>query len=372
MTILQVVLIKPSNMLESHMLDMSIAQSDEVLLRFTRVSLKEVLSSELVRGDLFLCDVDLISDQTLNQLMMSTSKLIVYGFEPLESRPAHLFKVGVLDYLTLPNELGVLEAHLIHLKQQKEERILLEKSYLSGLGTLAAGIAHEINNPLGYLQNNLSVLSKYVSQLIEWSEAIQIRGEDKDYFEFIKEDQRDIFNESNEGINQVSQIVNSLRAYSKVDYASVRYEIYLADEIDHVLNLLASELYSEIQIDKQYESQGKIVMSSGNIGIAIMNVVKNAFDALMSSPKRHKSLLIQLIDRNDEVEICIEDNGTGINEETRRKIFEPFYTTKPVGSATGLGLSTVYRIIVEDHGGKIFCESKIGQFTRFHIWLPKK
>lgn len=371
MTVLQVVLIKPSQVLEDYMLDMSIAQSDEVWLRLIRVSLKAVLSQEQVRGDIFLCDADIISESNLQKLLACTSQLILYGHETPGHRPPSLFKQGVIDYVVLPSELGVLEAHLLRIKKQKNERVLLEKNYLSGLGTLAAGIAHEINNPLGYLQNNLAVLSKYVNQLLTWVDQTRLDPDDQEYLSFIHEDCQDIFSESKEGIHQVSGIVNSLRAYSKVDYASIRYEVLLSEEIDHVLNLLASELYSGITIQRHYETQGKIVMSSGNIGIAIMNVIKNAFDALLSTSKVDKKLDIQLLDKDDEVHIVIEDNGPGMDLDTRRKIFEPFYTTKPVGSATGLGLSTVYRIIAEDHNGKIYCESKLGDYTRFHIWLPK-
>lgn len=371
MTVLQVILIKPSSVLEDYMLQMDIAQSDEVLIRLSRVSLKTVLSQDQIRGDVFLCDADIISESNLQKLLACTSQLILYGHESIQHRPSSLFKQGVVDYLVLPEELGILETHFLRIKKEKSHRILLEKNYLSGLGTLAAGIAHEINNPLGYLQNNLAVLSKYVFQLMAWIDDKQLDPSDQGYLSFIRDDCKDIFSESSEGISQVAGIVNSLRAYSKVDYASIRYEIRLAEEIDHVLNLLASELYSEIQITKHYETEGKIVMTSGNIGIAIMNVIKNAFDALLCSTKASKALRLELYDKDDEVHIIVEDNGPGMDTDTKRKIFEPFYTTKPVGSATGLGLSTVYRIIVEDHNGKIYCESSLGDFTRFHIWLPK-
>lgn len=371
MTVLHITLIKPSHLLEEHMLEMGIVESDAVLLRFTRSSLKDVFAEELIRGDLFLCDLDLITESNLKHLVESTTQLIAYTFEKHATRSKALISAGVLDILTLPEEISVLESHLKRLMKQKDERTLLEKNYLSGLGTLAAGIAHEINNPIGYMQNNIAILSKYMTQLVSWIDSNQLNETERRYYDFMREDQEDIFSESREGIHQISHIVNSLRAYSKVDYASIRYEILISEEVDHVLNLLAGELYEGIQIEKVYETQGKVIMSSGNIGIAIMNVLQNAFDALVTSLKPNKHLQISLREYNEEIQLIIEDNGIGIDEVTRRHIFEPFYTTKPVGSATGLGLSTVYRIIVEEHGGHIQCESQIDLYTRFLIRLPR-
>ncbi len=370
MSHLNIVMIKPSRPLEEILLQSEYLASDQLYIRFLRYSLESIFLDENLLADLILCDYEILNPVTLEKLLALSIPVLVYQIDHLTRRNTAYVKLGLVDHLSLPEELPILEAHLLRIMRQKSERILLEKNYLSGLGTLAAGLAHEINNPVGYIQNNLAMLMKYVLQLESWVDITKLSPSDLDYFQFIQEDQQDIFQETNEGIHQITQIVNSLRAYSKVDFNSVYYELKLSDEIDHVLNLLASELYSHIEIEKEYQTEGKIILMSGNIGIALMNIIKNAFDALVDCKKSNLKLRIQLSEHENNYHLIFEDNGTGISESARRKIFEPFYTTKPIGSATGLGLSTVYRIIVEDHKGRVSCQSIEGEYTRFEVLLP--
>lgn len=372
MAFLKLLLVKPSSELENIMLDSVYAMSDHLYIQFERIGIKELLGGFNGFADLILCENTILSDENAHILLDLGIPSIIYDLSISGIRPSHFFKNGLIDYVHLPEELGILETHLHRIAKTKEQHLVLERSYLSGLGTLAAGLAHEINNPVGYIQTNLAVLEKYIKQLIEWQLGSAQPASDQDYFEFIQEDQADIFQETRLGITQISGIINDLRAYSKVDYNSIYYELSLAEEIEQVIRLTKSELYEHIEFLLDLNTKGNIIMDQGNIGLAIMNIVKNALDALTYSQTANPSIKISLCEEEHHYRIEIEDNGPGISQEDAKRVFEPFFTTKPVGSAIGLGLSTVYRIVVEDHKGEVHCDSIKGDYTRFVMRIPRK
>lgn len=370
MAYLKLLFVQPSTDLEEILMNSIYAMTDQLYVHFERMDLNVLLSGFNGFGDILLCDANTITTEQTDLLLDLNFPVILYSLQHSTIRPVDLFHKGLMEYVTLPEELGILEIQLMRFSKAKEQHLIIERSYLSGLGTLAAGLAHEINNPIGYIQNNLAILEKYIKQLLLWQSAQS--DQDQDYFQFIKEDQADIFEETRQGISQITGIINDLRAYSKVDYNSIYYELSLAEEIEQVVRLTKSERYENVVFSLMLNTKGNIIMDRGNIGIAVMNIVKNALDALICSQSENPIIKITLDEEEHHFCIIIEDNGPGISPTDAKRVFEPFFTTKPVGSAIGLGLSTVYRIIVEDHKGEVYCDSIQGEYTRFIMRIPRK
>ena len=264
---------------------------------------------------------------------------------------------------------------------------MLQSEKMSALGQTVAGVAHEINNPVNFIHANIRCIEIYIKELLElitfyqeyYPETpalLQQKIDDID-LEFIKEDSLKILASMNIGTVRIREIVKSLRSFSRLDEAEYK-EVDIHEGIDNTLLILQHLLknnstQSEIKITKQYGQIPLVKCYAGKLNQVFMNILSNAIDALSElRNKNHNSnisISTQPIDEN-WVRICIADNGTGINEEVRQNIFNPFFTTKPVGKGTGLGLSISYQIIVETHKGKIFCNSQLGKGTEFVIEIP--
>ncbi len=278
-----------------------------------------------------------------------------------------------------------LQDALEHLRSTQAQMLQSEK--MSALGQTVAGVAHEINNPVNFIHANIKCLETYIKELLEliayyqeyYPEApalLQQKIDDMD-LEFIQEDSVKILVSMNIGTVRIREIVKSLRSFSRLDEAEYK-EVDIHEGIDNTLLILQHRLknnstQSEITITKQYAQIPLVQCYAGKLNQVFMNILGNAIDALSELRNQDNSSNIsistQVVDEN-WVRICIADNGTGMNEEVIRNIFNPFFTTKPVGKGTGLGLSISYQIIVETHKGKIFCNSKVGNGTEFVIEIP--
>jgi len=289
-----------------------------------------------------------------------------------------------------------IEAALQQQIQQHEQALrqlratqaqLIQTEKMSSLGQLVAGIAHEINNPINFIQGNLNPARHYIADLLELlhlyqnsfpqTPQIQAKQEAID-LEFLEADLPKLLNSIATGATRIHDIVRSLRTFSHLDEAEIK-TVNIHAGLDSALLMLKSRLKprSNIKLTKEYGKLPQIECYPGQINQALMNILSNAVDALEEiahstyAGTRSPSLTIKTEALNpDWIAISICDNGLGISDEIQQQIFDPFFTTKPVGHGTGLGLSISYQIIVDRHRGHLDCISKPGQGSQFVIRLP--
>ncbi|MEM9541944.1 MAG: ATP-binding protein [Cyanobacteria bacterium P01_E01_bin.42] len=286
-----------------------------------------------------------------------------------------------------------LETTLNELKSTQAQLIQSEK--MAGLGQMVAGIAHEINNPVNFIHGNLEYLQPSLESLLhiielyqeyplEIPRTIEEAIEEAD-LEFLQADLPKLFDSMTLGTDRIREIVKSLRNFSRLDEADMK-TADLHEGIDSTLMILhhrlkANKQRPDIQIIKQYEQLPELECHPGQLNQVFMNLLSNAIDAIDEKlaidrefiPKIHIQTRLKTAshkDRQDSVEIRIRDNGCGMNEETLTQLFNPFFTTKPVGRGTGLGSSISYQIIVEKHRGSLQCQSERDFGTEFVMEIP--
>jgi signal transduction histidine kinase len=234
---------------------------------------------------------------------------------------------------------------------------LVQSEKMRSLGQLVAGVAHELNNPIGFVHANLALMEEYVERLMAPDTAPEKRARAREVIE-------KLLQRSGEGTERVKQIVQDLRTFSRTDEADVQ-EADLNAELDLTLSLMEPRLKGGVEIIRDYEPLPKIRCITGQLNQVFINVLMNACDAF-DGPG---SICIRTRAEGDGVHLSFEDDGPGMSEEIRGRIFEPFFTTKPVGQGTGLGLPISYGM-VQRHGGTMEVESEEGRGTTFHVRLP--
>lgn len=284
-----------------------------------------------------------------------------------------------------------LAAALDELKATHSQLVQSEK--MSSLGLLIAGVAHEINNPVSFIHGNLTHLKDYTQDLFHHLELyeqhypnpveeIQQEREDSD-LDFLAEDLPRILSSMSVGVDRICQIVQSLRNFSRHDDSQMK-PVNLHEGIDSTLLILNHRLKGngekpQIQIVKEYGNLPPVECFAGPINQVFMNILSNAIDALEDArskqtgqqmPESPSQVRISTEVVGKFVEIKIADNGPGITEEVKQRIFDTFFTTKPIGKGTGMGLSISYQIIVERHKGELYCNSELGNGTEFTIRIP--
>jgi signal transduction histidine kinase len=323
--------------------------------------------------------------------------------------------LGAVDYITKPFQyedvLARVKIHLQlhHLNQKLEQRAaeltttveqlkqsqfhLAQSEKMCALGEMVSGIAHEINNPIGFIKNNLIYVQQYTKNLIELiylykkpasSDEIT-KYEAKIEFEYLLKDLPKILNSMEEGVERICDISLSLRTFSRADCA-IKIPFNIHDGINSTILILqhrlkASDIHPAIEVIKDYGDLPDIECFPGQLNQVFMNIIANAIDALEESNlgltyheilDHPNKILIQTALTEDEnhILIRIKDNGVGMTEAIQQKIFDHLFTTKPVSKGTGLGLSITYKIIVEKHQGNIKVNSIPGKGTEFIIKLP--
>jgi two-component system NtrC family sensor kinase len=271
-------------------------------------------------------------------------------------------------------ELTELNARLSMAQEQ-----LVQSEKLASIGQLAAGVAHEINNPIGYIFSNFGTLQTYLDQLFEMLAAYQdaepglgpaaaaLRAKREALgLDFLREDIPVLMSESKEGIVRVRHIVQDLKDFSRVDANQEWVWANLHTGIDSTLNIVSNEVKYKADVVKDYADIPDIECLPSQINQVVMNLVVNAAHAI--GDKRGKITVRTGGDR-EQVWIEVADSGSGIAPEHLNRIFDPFFTTKAVGKGTGLGLSLAYGI-VQKHRGRIEVDSELGRGTTFRIVLP--
>lgn len=259
----------------------------------------------------------------------------------------------------------VKREHFIEMKLDETSNRLLQSEKLASLGQLAAGVAHEINNPIGYVSSNVATLKKYVEV---YEKVIADPSEkNRNTYQAIKSEVQPLFAETQEGIARVKNIVQDLKDFSRSNASAhfVRADIHRG--LQSTLNIVNHEVKHKADIVLKLSSTPEIDCVPSQINQVFLNLIVNAAHA-MPPDKRG---CITISSGYDETNVWFEvaDNGCGMNAETLSKIFDPFFTTKSPGQGTGLGLS-VSLGIVQRHGGKITAQSEEGLGTRFKVSLP--
>jgi two-component system, NtrC family, sensor kinase len=288
---------------------------------------------------------------------------------------AHLYQASRDQAITLQHTLE---------KLQSTQTQLIQTEKMSSLGQLVAGIAHEINNPVNFIQGNLNYAQTYSDDLLKLvatyqqaianPEAVQTMLEAID-FDFLQSDFPQVITSMKMGVNRIQEIVLSLRNFSRLDESEYK-SVNLHDGLESTLLILQHRFKvtherPEIKLLKQYDATlPRIECAAGLVNQVFMNLISNAIDAMESAGVAQPEIQICTALQDHGVQIRIIDNGTGIPADIQSRLFDPFFTTKPVGKGTGLGLSISYQIITEKHGGKLECHSTPGIGTEFRVWLP--
>lgn len=329
------------------------------------------------------------------------------------------FSLGAVDYVAKPFEanetLARISTHLQlrrlnqHLEQRVVERTaalqtaleqlhqsqlqMIQSEKMSALGNLIAGVAHEINNPVSCIIGNVNAVEDYIKDLFETIDLynakypqpdadIERQLEDID-LEYLREDLPKLVQAMKDGGDRIKSISQSLRTFSRAD-TEHKQQFDLHEGIDSTLLILrhrlkASQQRPEIEVVTDYGDLPAIDCFPGQLNQVFMNILANAIDVFDEIAKTQsyeaiaahpQYIKIRTASAEDQVQIWIRDNGKGMTEEVKARIFDYLFTTKEVGKGTGLGLAIARQIVVEKHGGSLTVESEAGQGTEFLIQLP--
>lgn len=277
-------------------------------------------------------------------------------------------------------ELEQAEQRILIKRLEETHVQLLQAEKMASVGQLAAGVAHEINNPIGFVNSNLGALRKYTDNLLQMINAYQkvehklpvddalvdqllALKSDLD-LDYLTTDIGDLIEESLEGVGRVKRIVQDLKDFSRAS-TEEHEKVDLHQGLESTLNVVRNEIKYKAEVVKEYGDIPPVDCIAPQINQVILNQLVNAAQAIEKSG----TITIRTGRSGDQVYVEISDTGAGISEEILTKIFDPFFTTKPVGTGTGLGLSLSFGII-KRHGGLIEVESTPGEGSTFRTWLP--
>ncbi|MBN20422.1 MAG: histidine kinase [Bdellovibrionaceae bacterium] len=300
-----------------------------------------------------------------------------YAESLLEGKTRELYESNQ----SIQEQLNQLNRTHKELKVAKNK--LVESEKLASLGIMTAGIAHEINNPIGYVLANVTTMKDYVfsikklfqgvTELLEECPNEEIKSQlheqlkkikKEEDFDYLIEDISSLVNETIDGANRVKEIVHGLKVFSHMDESETQ-EVQINDCIDSTLKVVWNELKYKVEVHRSLGELETVECNTSQINQVLMNLFVNAGHAI----EKKGNLWIETKMENGEILISVRDDGSGISKEHLKEIFNPFFTTKEVGSGTGLGLSISHGII-QKYGGTIEVESKEGEGTCFKIRLP--
>ncbi len=272
-------------------------------------------------------------------------------------------------------------------ERERMRALLMQSEKLASIGLLSAGIAHEINNPLAYVANNLAVLQRDFKGLVAILDAyeanrsalaataadaaahIAVLAEDLD-LPYVRQNLDRVLTRTRDGVQRVTNIVQGLRSLARTDRPQMQ-EAYLPELVEMALELIRERLRRRgVRIEQEYATSLKLHCVPTQIGQVVLNLLTNAMHAIESAGRGNTGrITIRARVVGPEIILEVEDNGGGIDPKDLPQIFDPFFTTKPVGEGTGLGLAITHGIVT-GHGGRIDVESEKGKGTRFRLFLP--
>lgn len=287
--------------------------------------------------------------------------------------------VNAIDALEHEKE----EQRRLIVKLEEAQNQLLQSEKLASIGQLAAGVAHEINNPIGFVNSNLGTLKRYVEDLLrlidaytevdgapamtpEQTQAIAALKRDIE-FDFVRDDLADLIRESQDGLDRVKKIVQDLKDFSRVDSTQTWQMADINQCLDSTLNVAFNEIKHKADVVKDYARIPEIECLPFQLNQVFLNLMINAAQAIAN----HGTIHLATGEEDGWIWVEVSDTGSGIAPEHMKRVFEPFFTTKQVGKGTGLGLSVSYNI-VSKHNGRIEVESEVGSGTTFRVCLPVK
>lgn len=270
------------------------------------------------------------------------------------------------------------ELKLVNIKLEQSQVQLLHSEKMAAVGQLAAGLAHEINNPIGFVNSNLGTLKGYVEKLIFLIDAYERSADANDTatdaalkaacemadMAFLRNDVVALLGESRDGLERVRKIIQDLRDFSRIDSPDWQ-EVDLNVGMESTLNVAWNDLKYKAVVVKRYGELPPVRCHPGQINQVFMNLLVNAAQAIEGLGK----ITLSSGAEGPWAWVGVEDTGKGMTQAVMKHIFEPFFTTKPVGKGTGLGLSMAYDL-VKKHGGRIDVTSEPDQGSYFKVWLP--
>ncbi|MGE3682472.1 MAG: ATP-binding protein [Bdellovibrionales bacterium] len=269
----------------------------------------------------------------------------------------------------LKGKIQELEEANIEIRETQAR--LVHTAKMASLGQLVAGVAHELNNPIGFIYSNMSHLRDYSQKLIH---LVEVAGKNpkkleeekrKADLDYIAQDLPKLISSCEDGARRTRDIVLGLRNFSRLEEAQLK-QVDLHEGLENTLQLLTGELKNRIQVIKHFESLPKVTCYPSQLNQVFMNVLTNAAQAIEDEGEIH--IATRRLG-GERVEVSIRDTGKGMDKTTLERIFDPFFSTKTLGSGTGLGLSISYGV-VQKHGGEILVSSQVGKGTEFRIVLP--
>jgi signal transduction histidine kinase len=388
------------------------AKEFEFIFASNGVEALEILQGDRRHIDLTITDINMpqMSGLTLlekvHDLDPNIKTVVLSAYSDMKNIRTAMNQ-GAFDFLTKPIDFQDLEITInraleqVQQIRQNEEKLrdaqtqLIQNEKMSALGELVAGVAHEINNPVGFIASNIEIAEDYIKNLIEVVKiyqqnfpdpgaAILAKLEEVD-LQYIIDDMPEVIDSMREGTDRICTLSNSLRTFSRSDTrAKIAFNIH--EGIDSTLLILKHRLKGNekrppIEIKKEYSNLSPVVCYPGQLNQVFMNLIANAIEALdeASEGRNWEEILenpniitIRTYARedNERVVISISDNGPGLSEAVMEQIFEYLYTTKPVGTGTGLGLYISHQIVVETHGGNLYCVSEPHRGAEFIIEIP--
>lgn len=317
---------------------------------------------------------------------LNKSKHGTLFWEYVRISPIFDYEHNIIGYIGIKEDLNKIKKLESSVKEHNMELLniirdiknqqpnLIQNEKLKSIGNLAAGIAHEINNPISYVRNNIKLLQDELNDYTKLIDSIVPLDKITDY-EYLKSEIPDILSESLEGLERVANIVKTLRRFTSIDQFKEYQLIDLKEVIDDAIEVCSygKDNFS-INIDKKYEFNDMYLAVPNDLNQVLYNIINNSIEAIERKNAQFgdfdKSITLSTYKKDSNLIIEIKDTGDGIKKEDINHIYDPFFTTKPVGSGTGLGLNLVYDIVTNTYKGNIEITSEYLKYTDVVITLP--